>query len=73
MSRYEVILSRSEDDQASLAEVPERPGCAADGATDQDVLSNAEVMRRPARNRFPVGRIANVIPEFRPPFFTCFS
>jgi predicted RNase H-like HicB family nuclease len=31
--RYEVILYWSEPDQAFIAEVPELPGCAADGAT----------------------------------------
>lgn len=29
--RYEVILYWSEPDQAFIAEVPELPGCAADG------------------------------------------
>lgn len=42
--KYEVILYWSEDDQAFIAEVPELPGCAADGATYQDALSNAEVI-----------------------------
>ena len=40
--KYEVILYWSQDDQAFLAEVPELPGCAADGATYQEALSNAE-------------------------------
>ncbi|MCH7686558.1 MAG: type II toxin-antitoxin system HicB family antitoxin [Planctomycetes bacterium] len=44
MLRYEVILYWSEDDQAFIAEVPELPGCAADGATYQQALSNAEVI-----------------------------
>ncbi len=44
MLRYEVILYWSEDDQAFIAEVPELPGCAADGATYQEALSNAEVI-----------------------------
>ena len=42
--KYEVILYWSEDDQAFIAEVPELSGCAADGATYQDALSNAEVI-----------------------------
>ena len=29
-----------------IAEVPERPGCAADGATDQEAAANAEVVIR---------------------------
>jgi predicted RNase H-like HicB family nuclease len=31
--RYEIILYWSKEDQAFIAEVPELPGCAADGAT----------------------------------------
>ena len=42
--KYEVILYWSEDDQTFIAEVPELPGCAADGATYQEALSNAEVI-----------------------------
>jgi len=41
-SRYEIILFWSEEDGAYLAEVPELPGCMADGATYQEALSNAE-------------------------------
>lgn len=42
--RYEIILSWSEEDQAYVAEVPELPGCAADGRTYQEALANAEVV-----------------------------
>jgi predicted RNase H-like HicB family nuclease len=31
--KYEIILYWSEEDQAYIAEVPELPGCAADGKT----------------------------------------
>lgn len=41
-SQYEIILYWSKDDQAFIAEVPELPGCAADGATYQEVLRNVE-------------------------------
>lgn len=44
MSKYEVIIYWSEDDQAFIAEVPELPGCAADGATHQEALANVEVI-----------------------------
>jgi predicted RNase H-like HicB family nuclease len=44
MVKYEVILYWSEEDQAFIAEVPELPGCAADGATYKDVISNVEVI-----------------------------
>ena len=42
--RYEIILYWSKEDQAFIAEVPELPGCAADGATYQEALANAEVV-----------------------------
>jgi predicted RNase H-like HicB family nuclease len=44
MSRYEVIIYWSKDDQAFIAEVPELPGCAADGATYQEALANVETV-----------------------------
>lgn len=44
MSKYEIILYWSEEDQAFVAEVPELPGCAADGATRQEALANAEIV-----------------------------
>lgn len=44
MIRYEVIIYWSDEDQAFIAEVPELPGCAADGATYQETLSNVEVI-----------------------------
>ena len=44
--RYEIILYWSKEDEAFIAEVPELPGCAADGATYQEALSNAEVVIR---------------------------
>ena len=42
--RYEMILYWSEADRAFIAEVPELPGCAADGATYQEAVQNAEVV-----------------------------
>ncbi|MFM8953826.1 MAG: type II toxin-antitoxin system HicB family antitoxin [Planctomycetaceae bacterium] len=44
--RYEIILYWSDQDQAVIAEVPELPGCAADGATYEEALRNAEVIIR---------------------------
>ncbi len=34
----------SKEDEAFIAEVPELPSCAADGATYQEALANAEVV-----------------------------
>ncbi len=41
-SKYEIIIFWSEEDGAFVAEVPELPGCMADGKTYQEALSNAE-------------------------------
>ncbi|MFN0171808.1 MAG: type II toxin-antitoxin system HicB family antitoxin [Bryobacteraceae bacterium] len=42
MTKYEIILYWIDADEAFIAEVPELPGCAADGATRQEALANAE-------------------------------
>lgn len=44
--QYEIILYWSREDQSFIAEVPELPGCAADGQTYQEALANAEVVIR---------------------------
>ncbi|MBM4276004.1 MAG: type II toxin-antitoxin system HicB family antitoxin [Deltaproteobacteria bacterium] len=44
MIKYEVIIYWSDEDQAFIAEVPELPGCAADGKTYQEALANVEVI-----------------------------
>jgi predicted RNase H-like HicB family nuclease len=42
--RYEINLYWSEEDQAFIAEVPDLPGCAADGETYQEALQNIEII-----------------------------
>jgi predicted RNase H-like HicB family nuclease len=42
--RYEIIMYWSAEDQAVIAEVPELPGCAADGTTYQQALANVQVI-----------------------------
>jgi predicted RNase H-like HicB family nuclease len=44
--KYETIIYWSDEDQAYVAEVPELPGCAADGTTYKQALANAEVVIR---------------------------
>jgi predicted RNase H-like HicB family nuclease len=44
--RYEIILYWSDQDQAMIAEVPELPGCAADGKDYREALANAEEVIR---------------------------
>jgi len=44
MSKYEIIIYWSDQDEAFIAEVPELAGCMADGETYQDTLANAEII-----------------------------
>jgi predicted RNase H-like HicB family nuclease len=44
MSKYELIIFWSEEDQAFIVEVPELPGCMADGSTYSEAVANAEVI-----------------------------
>lgn len=40
--RYELIIYWSEADQAFIVDVPELPGCMADGETYEEALANAK-------------------------------
>jgi predicted RNase H-like HicB family nuclease len=61
MTKYEIILYWSEEDQSFIAEVPELPGCAADGPTRQEAVANAEhVIAEWLETALELGRI---IPE----------
>ena len=42
--KYELIIYWSREDQAYIVEVPDLPGCMADGPTYQQAVSNAEVV-----------------------------
>jgi predicted RNase H-like HicB family nuclease len=42
MSRYEIIIFWSDDDDAFVADVPELPGCMAHGATYEEALESAK-------------------------------
>ena len=44
MYNYEVILYWSDIDNAFIAEVPELPGCMADGKTRLEAIQNVEVI-----------------------------
>ena len=44
MIRYEMIICWSREDGAFIAEVPELPGCMADGSTYREAVDNAEVV-----------------------------
>jgi predicted RNase H-like HicB family nuclease len=42
MNKYEVIIYWSVEDQAFVADVPELPGCAAHGITQEAALASAQ-------------------------------
>jgi predicted RNase H-like HicB family nuclease len=42
MNRYEIIIYWSDEDQSFVAEVPELPGCAAHGDTQEAALDNTK-------------------------------
>jgi predicted RNase H-like HicB family nuclease len=44
--KYEVIIYWSKEDESFVAEVPELPGCMADGASYAEALAAAEVVIR---------------------------
>jgi predicted RNase H-like HicB family nuclease len=44
MIRYGLIIYWSDADGAFVVDVPELPGCMADGATYQEALANAETV-----------------------------
>ena len=49
--KYEIIIYWSPEDRAFIAEVPELPGCMADGKTPAAALKAAESARTAAANR----------------------
>ena len=44
MYKYEVVLWWSEEDRAYIAEVPELPGCMADGTSYEEALKNVQII-----------------------------
>lgn len=43
-SRYELVIYWSAEDQRFVVEVPELPGCMADGGSYQEAVSNVELI-----------------------------
>jgi len=43
-NRYELVIYWSKDDQCLVVEVPELPGCMADGESYQDAVKNVELV-----------------------------
>ena len=46
MSKYELIIYWSKEDDAFIVEVAELPGCMADGATYEEAVANAQTTIR---------------------------
>ena len=44
MYKYKRIIYQSDDDNAFIVEVPELPGCMADGATVEEAIKNSELI-----------------------------
>lgn len=44
MYKYERVIYWSDADNSFIIEVPELPGCMADGPTIQEAIANAEVI-----------------------------
>lgn len=44
MYKYERIIYWSNDDNAFIVEVPELPGCMADGKTVEEAIKNTEII-----------------------------
>lgn len=42
--KYEMIIYWSDEDNSFVVEIPELPGCMADGKTYQEAVSNAETI-----------------------------
>jgi predicted RNase H-like HicB family nuclease len=42
MNKYEIVIYWSDDDKAYVAEVPELPGCMADGQSYGEVVVNIQ-------------------------------
>jgi predicted RNase H-like HicB family nuclease len=44
MNKYELIIYWSKEDNAFIVDVPELPGCMADGATYEEAVANAQTV-----------------------------
>ena len=76
MYKYELIIYWSEEDQSYLIEVPELPGCLADGETYQKALANVELLlpnglkqQESQAGRYPNLRVDWLMPN-TPQFFS---
>lgn len=74
--KYSVQIVWSEDDAAYLAQIPELPGCMADGKTPEEAIKtvyevaeewikSAQEMSRPVPSPLSVGDYSKMAIEFR--------
>ena len=55
--KYEVIIYWSKEDDAFIVEVPELPGCMADGLTYEEAVTNAQrVIEEWVETAYSLGR-----------------
>jgi excisionase family DNA binding protein len=45
-NKYQVVIYWSDEDRAYIVEIPELPGCMADGKTRQEAVTNAETIMK---------------------------
>ena len=63
MCKYELVMWWSEDDNAYLIEVPELPGCMADGATYEEALANVATILEGHRKDIPFALLYLLEPQ----------
>ena len=57
MSKYSMVMSWPEEDEAYIVSVPELPGCMADGKTPTEAVENAEKLyRNGLKRRWKTGK-----------------
>ena len=59
--KYEILICWSEEDQACLAEVPELPGCMADGNGERRESSNSRTKRTVALRMRAAIRVVGLV------------
>ncbi len=57
LNKYQMVIYWSDEDRAYIVEIPELPGCMADGKTRLEAIANAEtIMREWVETAHEIGR-----------------